>query len=316
MNRRTLLVVVAIALLGLVSPSCRLIANPALEDLVSTRSVNGVTVERDVLYGTSIGCVIINDVLCGGSQELDVYRSPVESDAPRPLIVWIHGGGWSSGDKSDPIPANVRSQLARGFDVVSLNYRLAPMHRYPAPLLDVKLALRWIAGQAEARGWDPARVFLVGHSAGGHLATLAALTDGVASLEPSLPSLRSTGELRVAGAVSVNGVLDLRDSTRRDPAVALMVTGLIGCGDCGFAEGASPGWWIDRDDPPVYLVAGRNDPLVSTSQAINLCIGATLVGSDCSVDLVDTGPPDALGHFSWAALNQRALEAFLDSPGG
>jgi acetyl esterase/lipase len=291
-----------------------LIANPAASDLVQARGVGGVTVERDVLYGTDRGCFIITDLLCGGSQELDVHRSPVVPSGPRPVLVWVHGGGWSSGDKSDPLPPNVLNQLARGFDVVAVNHRLSPKHPYPAPLLDVKLAVRWVRSQAAARGWDAERIIVGGYSSGGHLAVMAAVTAGVPELEPAVPGPLAAVDGRVAGAVAVNGVLDLGASARSDASAALMVYGLLGCLNCTLVDTASPGWWMDRSDPPLYLVASRNDPIAPTGQAVNLCIAATLVGSSCSLDLVDTGPPSGLGHDAGPSLNQTALDAFLDDP--
>jgi acetyl esterase/lipase len=298
----------------LASTSCRLIANPAASDLVQSRAVNGARVERDVLYGTDRGCFIITDLFCGGSQELDVFTSPDPGTGPRPVLLWLHGGGWSSGDKTDPLPPNVLGQLARGFDVLVVNHRLSPKHPYPAAVLDVKLAVRWVRSQAAARGWDPGRIMVGGHSSGGHLAVMAAVTTGVPGLEPVVTGPLAGVDGRVAGAVAVNGVLDLGASARSDATTALMVYGLLGCLNCDLVDTASPGWWMDRSDPPLYLVAGRNDPIAPTSQAVNLCVAATLVGSPCSLDLVDTGPPNGFGHDSGPSLNQTALDAFLDDP--
>lgn len=106
------------------------------------------------------------------------YRSDeLDSDAPAPTLVWAHGGGWQYGDLDMPEADSVAQVIAAGLPgvVVSVDYRLAPEHRHPAALDDVRAAFRWVASEGAARGVDPTRVALGGGSAGGHLAALVAL---------------------------------------------------------------------------------------------------------------------------------------------
>ena len=110
--------------------------------------------------------------------ELDLYLP--QADGPVPVIVYVHGGGWLRGSRRDPPPlvdADFYDQIAaQGFAVAAIDYRLSGEAPFPAPLKDVRHAVRWIRDHAASYGLDADRVFLWGDSAGGHLALLAALT--------------------------------------------------------------------------------------------------------------------------------------------
>ncbi len=129
-----------------------------------------VTVHRDLRYG--------EDPV---RHALDVYepKVPRQGDAkPRPLpfLVFIHGGGWSEGDKGRSTRRG--SWLARhGFVYASINYRLSPAVQHPAHVEDVAAALAFLRRNATKWGADPERMYLLGHSAGAHLAALVT-TDG------------------------------------------------------------------------------------------------------------------------------------------
>jgi arylformamidase len=108
------------------------------------------------------------------SQSLDIYAPKDAKNAP--VIVFIHGGGWRNGDKSNP---GVGSQpaahfCAQGFVFVSINYRLTPAGRHPANIQDVAKAVAWVHDHIAEYGGDPAQINIMGHSAGAHLAALVA----------------------------------------------------------------------------------------------------------------------------------------------
>jgi acetyl esterase/lipase len=106
-------------------------------------------------------------------QKLDVYRAdgPV---ADAPMVVMVHGGGWVTGDKSAPgvVGAKAVRWLERGFVFVSVNYRFVPETDVLGQADDVARALAVVQARARAWGGDPARIVLMGHSAGGHLVAL------------------------------------------------------------------------------------------------------------------------------------------------
>jgi acetyl esterase len=112
-----------------------------------------------------------------GDVPVRIYR-PVETGgggAPRPALVWFHGGGWVLGslDACDPVCRTLAGDA--GVVVVSVGYRLAPEHPYPAGVDDCYAALEWVARDAAILGVDPARLAVGGESAGGNLAAVVAL---------------------------------------------------------------------------------------------------------------------------------------------
>ena len=98
------------------------------------------------------------------------------------MVVAIHGGGFLSGDKADVLIAPVLEALRRGYAVVGVNYRLSEEATFPAAIIDVKAAIRWLRAHAGEYQLDPARFAAWGHSAGGTLAALAGTSGGVAAL--------------------------------------------------------------------------------------------------------------------------------------
>ncbi|MEU5977555.1 alpha/beta hydrolase [Streptomyces sp. NPDC047315] len=96
-------------------------------------------------------------------------------DRPQGAIVWMHGGGWVMGDLDTEQHWAARIAAGSGAVVVSVGYRLAPEHRFPAALDDAYAVLRWTVEHAAELGVDPARVAVGGHSAGGNLAAALAL---------------------------------------------------------------------------------------------------------------------------------------------
>jgi acetyl esterase len=107
-----------------------------------------------------------------GSIPIRVYRPPTGSDTPLPVIVFLHGGGWSVGDLDTYDGMARRHAAAADAIVVAIDYRLAPEHPYPAAVDDVWAATQWVAEHAEELGADPGRLAVAGDSAGGNLAAV------------------------------------------------------------------------------------------------------------------------------------------------
>jgi len=105
----------------------------------------------------------------GDRQVLDVYAPPGAKDFP--VVFWIHGGGWQTGDKNE-VQLKPQAFMDKGFVFVSTNYRLLPAVDMVAIVRDVAGAVRWVHGHAAAHGGDPNRIFVMGHSAGAQLAAL------------------------------------------------------------------------------------------------------------------------------------------------
>src|SRR5262245_19971595 len=123
----------------------------------------------------------------------DHYR-PRRVDGPAPAVVLVHGGAWMRGDPSQAA-GNALHFARHGIATVSISYRLAPGHRFPAPLDDVRHGLRYVRAHAAELGIDPNPIALMGLSAGAHLAMLVHLGRDVDGLAPDLPgALRDVSE--------------------------------------------------------------------------------------------------------------------------
>jgi len=134
--------------------------------------------------------------------KLDLYLPEGKSNFP--ALMFIHGGGWDQGDKrvtSDPYGDLGRRFAKKGVGVVTIDYRLAPQFKYPTQIQDVAKAFAWIHQNIASYGGDPSRIFVMGHSAGGHLTALLS-TDERWLKEQGL-SLKN-----IRGAIPVSGVYD------------------------------------------------------------------------------------------------------------
>lgn len=255
----------------------------------------------------------------GTSLKLDLYVP--DGEGPFPLVVWVHGGGWQSGDKGlSPSGAQVR-QATRGYVVASIDYRLSGQAVFPAQSHDCKGALRWLRANASRFRIDPERVAVWGGSAGGHLVALLGTSGGVADLEGSVGG---NGEYssRVSAVVDWYGPSDLTTidaqalpcSTLDGSLASAPHNKLIGCVNATCPEAArraSPVSYVSADDPPFFVVHGTND-----------CVVPPLQSQELHDALVAAGVPSTLtflqgaGHggavFTDATYLPR-LEAFLDA---
>lgn len=125
---------------------------------------------------TPIAIATYNDVSYGidPAQKFDVYV-PKNAATLLPLIIFVHGGAWIAGDKGD-VSAIAIFLAEQGFVVINMNYRLLPDFAYPAPMEDIQMVLQWVNRNSEQYRIDVTRIGMSGHSAGGHLIALYALT--------------------------------------------------------------------------------------------------------------------------------------------
>ena len=225
----------------------------------------GVTSLADVTYSTVPGY---------RPMIVDIYQPPREM-GPRPLILYVHGGGWVGGNTRHggavaDFPAALAALAAEGFVVASLEYRLAQEATFPAQAHDVRAALRFLKGNAAHYGIDPARTGIWGGSAGGHLAALAALSCGDGSLDPAGTDAAAGSEC-VQASVIWYGVFDFAAlAAGRPGGTDGGAVTLLGCdGACLAADyaPASPVSYIDANDPPMLLIHGNNDRVVPVAQS-------------------------------------------------
>ena len=209
----------------------------------------------------------------GHSLRLDVY-SPRTPAIASPLVVWIHGGAWRSGSKNN-IP--VDRWLEHGFAIASVDYRLSPVARFPAQVHDIKAAIRFLRAEASRLHVDPYRLVIAGNSAGGHLAALAGVSQGVEALEGRVGTALDQ-DSAVQAIVSFYGAANLQSilgqSTAhglsvRVPALQLLLGGLPDQ-QVELARLASPTAHVDPRDPPLWLIHGDADPQMPLEQSHEL----------------------------------------------
>ncbi|WP_426754702.1 alpha/beta hydrolase fold domain-containing protein [Myxococcus sp. Y35] len=191
-----------------------------------------------------------------------------EAAAPsggRPAVLYFHGGGWRGGERGYA-RAWADFLTARGYALIALDYRLFP----PATGLkapgDVKCGIRWVKDQAATYGIDPDQLVLFGESAGGHLATLAAYTEG----DSRLPSSCAPGDTSVAAVISFYAPGDLVAYAASAPAPLEGLTGVPLEGHRELYELLSPIHHVGPRSPPTLLLHGGADSVVplSASQAM------------------------------------------------
>src|SRR5438876_1859390 len=138
--------------------------------------------------------------------KLDVY-SRTDVTTPQPTLIWIHGGGWTGGNK-EGATLSLLPYLEMGWNVVNVEYRMARVSLAPAAVEDCLCALRWVIRNAKQYGFDTAKLVVSGGSAGGHLALTTAMTPASTGLDRQCPG---TEELKVAAAVDWYGITDVAD---------------------------------------------------------------------------------------------------------
>lgn len=207
----------------------------------------------------------------GGSRaRLDIYRPRGVELHDAPVLIQIHGGAWTFGDKSQQGLLLMNRMAQRGWICVAINYRLATKHPFPAQIVDVKRAIAWVRENIGSYGGDPSYLVLTGGSAGGHLAALAALTPGLAEYQPGFED----ADTRVSACVPFYGVYDLAGITG-DRAAVMMRDGFLGpvvfkkraATHMAEFEQASPIAHVTADSPDFFVLHGENDTLVSVRQA-------------------------------------------------
>ena len=182
-----------------------------------------------------------------------------ESGGPWPALVYVHGGSWMHGDKSE---AGLFASMmtAHGYLVVSINYRLYPAAQFPAMIQDVKCAVRSLRANAVQYNLDPNHIGAVGVSAGGHLAALLGTTDASAGWDVGEYLDQSS---RVQAVIAMAGVMDL---SRNFPNADIEAMRRVGFGKSNMVE-ASPISHVTPDAPPFLLIHGDRDEVVPLEQS-------------------------------------------------
>jgi acetyl esterase/lipase len=241
-------------------------------------------------------------------QKLDLY---VPAKSTGPLLVVIHGGGWTQGskDKAEGLP-----MLAQGYAVANINYRLSQHAIFPAQIEDCKSAVRWLRARAKEYGYDPNRIGAWGGSAGGHLVAMLATTGHVKDFDVGENLDQSSA---IQCGVDVFGPADLVDWTPPSSLPIIQATGpesvlvkLLG-GTAAekpeLAKRASPVTWVTKDCAPLYIMHGTVDQLVGLEQSQKLEAKMKSAGVEVTLDVVQ-----GAGHGGAQFLLEGRAQKLLD----
>ena len=212
-----------------------------------------------------------------GDQTLRLDLHLPDANARSPLIVWVHGGAWRSGSKKD-MPLG--KLVAKGYAVASVDYRLSSQAKFPAQIHDLKAAVRFLRGHGADWKLPVKKILIAGDSAGGHLAALVGVSNGHAELEGNLGSDRAQSS-DVQSIISFYGGANLttilKQSTPHGLSVRVPALDLLLGGQPddvpALARLASPVFQVDKNDPPLLLLHGDQDPQMPVNQALEL-VGA------------------------------------------
>ena len=258
-----------------------------------------VTTSYDVPFTTAGGAELRIDIV-----------QPAMGDGPFPAVLVIHGGAWHEGGREE----NHRFLLElarRGFVAASPQYRFCPRDTFPAQLLDVKAAVRFLRSNAKGLKVNPERIGALGFSAGGHLALLLGLTgpaDGFDGAES-----KGVPSARVDAVVDFYGPVDLsaRDFSDEAKSFVACLTGAPAAEKPELAAKASPLTYVGSGDAPILAFYGAKDDLVPPSQAFALMEKLSRAGVPGRFEFV-LGAAHGYSGESWERAWKEALD-FLDA---
>jgi len=234
----------------------------------------------DLTYGTAAG------------EELKLDLSVPEGQGRFPVCILVHGGGFERGDKQKQ-PKHWFAPLSdAGYAWVSINYRLAPAHKYPGSVEDLKTAVRWVKSHAADYRFDPVRIVLVGESAGGYLVNMV--------------GVKNEEDTRVAAVVSFYGAADLLSrlkSSNGKPSITF--SNYFGVTEDNevtrkFLVEASPATHVRPGLPPFLLIHGNKDETVPYEQSVNFFAKLKAAGVPAEFITIEGG---GHGMSSWRQLN-------------
>jgi acetyl esterase/lipase len=247
---------------------------------------DGVTITPDIVYGQA------------ERQLLDVYTP---KQAPAPVIVFLYGGGWRSGDKA--MYGFVASALAaRGYVTVVPDYRLYPTVRFPAFIRDAARAVQWTRREIARFGGDPCRIVLMGHSAGAYIAAMLALD------RQWLAEQDGDADRDLAGVVGLSGPYDFLPL--RDPALQAIFA------PAGNLRDSQPISFVRGDAPPMLLAHGDFDSVVWPRNTTRLAEAIRRQGGQVETRLYPGVGHAALvgamaGPLRWLAPVMSDVDAFV-----
>jgi acetyl esterase/lipase len=221
----------------------------------------GVTAIKDVSYGPR------------AAQLLDIYFPEDAAGRKLPTIVWVHGGGFIGGTRSE-IAGYMEILAGHGYAVVAIDYSLAPGARYPTPVIESNQALAFLAGQVGRYPFDMDRLFLAGDSAGAQIAAQLAATISDQAYAADVGVAPAVQRSQLAGAILFCGIFDATRISMKGPFANFLRTvvwsyfGTKDIADNPLVGQFSVNRHVTPDFPPALISAGNADPLGPQSRAL------------------------------------------------
>jgi len=301
---RRLLVVVALLLMVPFAAG----AQPAKEPKPQPKPPvipESVVVERDAEYGTGGGV----------SLKLDIVRPKAASEKPRPVIAFIHGGGWSGGNKESAVGQLIPFAASGNYFCATIEYRLSGVATWPAQIHDCKAAIRWLKANAKRYNIDPEKIGVWGSSAGGHLVSMLGVSSGAKQLEGDCGSPGRSSRVACVvdycGPSDFLGIARVKRSTEQrayDPVSKLLGGPIEEQKEA--AVSASPVTYASKDAAPVLIVHGTNDTTVPLEQAEVFYAALKKAGADATFVKVIGGTHNVGGSGGPELL--KRVQAFFE----
>ena len=249
--------------------SFALLGAPALAQETKVTIPGSVSVETNIPYGQYKETV------------LDIMQPKASSNAKRPGVIVIHGGGWVEGTKEGHPQETCLRYVEKGFVCADVEYRLAKVATAPAAVIDVLDAAHWFEEHAKKYDVDTKRIVVTGGSAGGHLSLMVGMTPKSAKLGPPA---------KIAAVVNFYGITDVADQlsgpNMREYAVAWVPEQT---GRLKLAARVSPMTYVRKGLPPILTIHGDADHTVPYQHGVNLTKALRDAGNDAELVSVPQG---------------------------
>jgi acetyl esterase/lipase len=261
--------------------------------------------------GVPPGVRVLQDLEYARGLRLDLYL-PERASGPVPVVVAIHGGGWATGRKEG---AQGIRLSGHGYAVAAIGYRLSGVAIFPAQIQDCKAAVRWLRANAGKYHLDADRFGAMGHSAGGHLASLLGTSGGVEDFDQGEHLDCSS---RVQAVCALSGPTDFLQMDAHAPLGAPLKHDSPGSPESRLIGApiqenkdkvarANPITYVDKDDPPFLLIHGALDPVVPAHQAELLHRALQNAGVEVTMRLIE-----GAGHGIGGRESAESIECFFD----
>ena len=192
---------------------------------------------------------------------IDLYTNP-NSVKPTPIVLNIHGGGWNHGEKESQ--SGFSTFFNEDYAVANVEYRLVDVAPAPAAIEDIRCALIYILKNAKTLNIDPNKIVVMGGSAGGHLALMAGLLGNNKAFDTNC---EYDGDINVAAIIDKYGINNLVPSAKNGSVKRWLGKGYD---DPKFVKSVSPLYYVSETSPPVFIIHGDADPIVSYEQSVSL----------------------------------------------